>query len=285
MVVRFVAYIDESGDTGLQGVKPNAPQGASEWLVLSCFLVRERDDINCPSWTKEILAKTWSKRADLHFSKMLPEKKQLACELIAAKPCRYFIVASNKKNIEGYENVRAAIRNPQKGKTSWLYWWLARLLLERVTEYCEMRIKPIDRGKSKLKIIFSRRGALTYRDFDYYLKKLHWQSVFKTQFIDTGDLCWSMIDFEEVFCLDHSQRAGLQLADMGAGAFFNALERNRPADCVTTYAKLLKPRMALDRRGHVLGFGIKPMPALHSMGLAMEQREIFEFYGYSPRGW
>lgn len=59
MVVRFVAYIDESGDTGLQAVKPNDPQGAGEWLVLSCFLARERDDLKCPAWVKEILAMTF----------------------------------------------------------------------------------------------------------------------------------------------------------------------------------------------------------------------------------
>lgn len=285
MPVKFVAYIDESGDTGLQAVKPNDPGGASEWLVLSCFLVREADDLKCPAWTREILAKTFSRRRDLHFGKLLPLKKELACKLIATKPCRYFIVASNKKNIEGYENVRATMGVPQKGKTSWLYWWLSRLLLERVTEYCETRVPASERGHWKIRIIFSRRGSLLYRDFDHYLTKLRWQSVLGTQFIDTGDLAWSVVDFEEVLVLDHATRAGLQLADLGAGAFFNALERNRPDDCNATYAKILKPRMAFDQRGHILGFGLKAMPEPYKMGLAKEQREIFEFYGYSPSGW
>jgi hypothetical protein len=40
MAVKFVAYIDESGDTGLQKVRtPDDPIGASEWLILSCLIV------------------------------------------------------------------------------------------------------------------------------------------------------------------------------------------------------------------------------------------------------
>ena len=91
-------------------------------------------------------------------------------------------------------------------------------------------------------------------------------------FNDYRDLSWSVIDFDEIFVLDHKARAGLQLADMIAGAFFQAVERNRPADCEPEYAKLLKPRMALDRRGKVLGFGMKPMPHPHEMGLARKRR-------------
>jgi hypothetical protein len=40
MRVGFVAYIDESGDTGIERVRPMSPVDASEWLVLLCFLIR-----------------------------------------------------------------------------------------------------------------------------------------------------------------------------------------------------------------------------------------------------
>jgi len=94
-----------------------------------------------------------------------------------------------------------------------------------------------------------------------------------------------MIDFEEIFVLDHTTRAGLQLADIGAGAFFQALEHDRPAKCTPEYAMALKPRMARDKRNNILGYGIKTMPELHAMGLRAEQRTIFEHYGYSREGW
>lgn len=285
MVVKFVAYIDESGDTGLENVKnATLAKGASEWLVLSCFLVREEDDHKCLGWVKEILSEFKSNMTHLHFSDLWDWKKAIACKAIATKPCRYFIVASNKRNIEDYKNAAAQRASGQAG-TAWLYWFLSRLLLERVTDYCEERTPPQHRDDWKLRIIFSRRGGLMYKDFDRYLWKLKWASIFGTLDLAQGDLCWSVIDFDEVRVLDHKDRAGLQLADIGAGAFFMALEQNRPANCDAQYAKLLEPRMAKNKSGKILGYGIKTMPHLHDMGLAIEQREVFEFFGYSKTGW
>ena len=104
VVVKFVAYIDEFDDTGLEDVKrPNRTKGASEWLVLSCFLIRESDDLKCPGWVQEILSQFKSNRDHLHFSELWDWKKEIACRNVTTKPCRYFIVASNKKNIEGWE--------------------------------------------------------------------------------------------------------------------------------------------------------------------------------------
>ena len=110
MPVSFVAYIDESGDTGLETIKPIDGRGATEWLVLS-----------------------------------------------------------------------------------WIYWWLARL--ERVTKFCERLVPIEDRGTEKLRIIFSRRADLKYKNFEEYLWRLRWQSHFGELLLDTGDLSWSVIDF------------------------------------------------------------------------------------------
>lgn len=281
MTVRFVAYIDESGDTGLEKIKPFDPKGASEWLVLSCFLVKEENDNKTLGWVREITSKFRNVQSPyLHFADLIPAKKQIACDLIATKPCRYFIVASNKKNINGYRNP-----NLDDGNKSWIYWWLTRLLLERVTEFCEQRVPPEQRGEQKLRIIFSRRGGLRYIDFERYMTRLHWQSTFGTLYIDTGDLSWSVIDSEEIFVLDHIKRAGLQLADIGAGAFFQALEQNRPSNCNTAYARALMPRLARSQKNSVLGYGFKTMPEPNKMMLAMEQREIFELCGYPKERW
>ena len=54
--------------------------------------------------------------------------------------------------------------------------------------------------------------------------------------IDKGDLCWSVVDEDEILVLDSNQRAGLQLSDLCAGAFFQALEQKANFD--TQYAKL-----------------------------------------------
>jgi hypothetical protein len=281
MRVGFVAYIDESGDTGLERVRPLSVPGASEWLVLSCFLVRIENDNKLVSWVREIIGQFRShQRRDLHFSHLTPYKKTIACNTIATKTCRFFMIMSNKKNIEGYRNPHLDDKNK-----AWIYWFLSRLLLERVTEFCEAEVPAAEQGEVKLRIVFSRRGGLRYADFEQYLRKLHRQSLAGTLKLGLGDLRWSVIDYEEIFVLDHTARAGLQLTDIGAGAFFQAVERNRPADCDPQYAKLLRPIIGRDPYGNTLGFGIKTMPLPHEMNLLTQQREIFEFYGYDPKGW
>lgn len=77
MVVKFIAYIDESGDTGLENVKPNnRPTGATEWLVISCFIVKAENDYKCPGWVREIKSKFTNVRSEfLHYKELLPAKK------------------------------------------------------------------------------------------------------------------------------------------------------------------------------------------------------------------
>ena len=282
MRVGFVAYIDESGDTGIERVKGIRLFGAqSEWLVLSCLLVRAENDAKVPAWGREIIGQFHShQRPDLHFTHLIPAKKVVACRMLATMPCRLFVIMSNKKNIEGYRNPNLDDKNK-----AWIYWFLARLLLERVTEFCESLVDPADRGQVKLRIIFARRGGLRYSDFEAYMRKLRRQSAVGTLVLGQGDLRWSVVDLEEIRVLDAPQRVGLQLADIGAGAFFQAVERNRPADCDPQYAKLLRPIVGKDAYGNRLGFGIKTMPLPHLMNLWPRQREIFEFYGYAQEGW
>src|SRR5262249_47619158 len=199
MPVSFVAYIDESGDTGLETVKPIDGRGATEWLVLSCFLVRVVNDPLIPTWIRDIQSQFKNVQSPhLHFADLLPFKKLIACETVSKNPCRMFVVMSNKKNIRQYRNP-----NLDPSNKAWIYWWLARLLLERVTKFCERLVPIEDRGKQKLRLIFSRRGDLKYKNFEDYLWRLRWQSYFGELVLDTGDLSWSIIDFDEIRVLDH----------------------------------------------------------------------------------
>lgn len=280
MVIKFIAYIDEAGDTGLENVKPNnspSGAGATEWLVLSCLLVSGENDRNCLPWLREIKSKFKNVNSEfLHYKDLIPAKKTIACQIINEKPCRFFVVASNKKNIEGRKNEAAAFVGGLG--TAWLYWWLSRLLLERVTEFCEGLVPPAEKGRWKIQFVFSRRGGLVYVDFRNYLRKLHKQSRLGALYIDRGDLAWSVVDEDEILVLDSKQRAGLQLSDLCAGAFFQALELKSNFD--PQFAKLFSPRLAR-RKKEIAEFGIKTMPHHRQMQLSAEQREIFEFYGFN----
>jgi hypothetical protein len=283
MPISHVVYIDESGDTGLEVVRtPDDPKGATEWLVLSGFVVKIEHDSKMVTWVQDVQADFTSKRGDLHFNKLLPFKKPLVCAQLALKDCKCFVVMSNKKNMEKYKNSRLDPKNK-----SWIYWFLARLLLERVTEYCESEIPPERCGTDKLRIIFSRRGGLMYADFEAYLTKLYWQSRLNSLTLAYKDIKWPMIDWEEIRVLDHKERAGLQLADVVAGAFFQAVEMNRGAEteCDSNCANLLKPVIAARPSGWTIGYGLKTMPIPTAMNLMESQKALFEFYGFPKTGW
>ena len=246
MTVKYVAYIDEFGDPGLSGIKPRVQGGASEWLVLGCTLVKVENDKLLVSWVREILTTLRLPQSKfLHFANLSPGKQKLAAKMLAAKNSRAFVVASNKQNIEYYENP-----NLKSDKRQWYYWWMTRLLLERVTHF--LGTHHPDNGAQeapvKLRVVFSQRGrASHYQLFNEYLTKIYWQSKFKLLYLNEFDLDWSFIDFEEIFVLPHQQRAGLQLADVVAGSFYQAIERDRPADCDPTCAVNLRPILAKDK--------------------------------------
>ena len=42
--IGYIAYIDESGDDGIRRVRPIDPGGASEWFVISAFVIRGFDN-------------------------------------------------------------------------------------------------------------------------------------------------------------------------------------------------------------------------------------------------
>lgn len=273
--VSYVAYIDESGDDGVASVRPVDPNGASEWFVLSALVVRveaQRETV----WVRDILKEVrLEQRRTLHFQPLDDWRRTLVCSKIAELPVRCFAVMSNKANMHGYRNRRAEAASVTAGRT-WFYWWMTRLLLERVTDFCEQRSYR-DYGEPRLvRLEFARRKGLRYGHLQAYLCWLRMQSKAGALFLRRGDLKWSVVDpVNQVAAIDNSERAGLQLSDSIASAFYQAVSGPSPD---IAPAAALQPRMARGPNGEVFEYGLKLMPDNFLRRATAEQRQIFDQY-------
>jgi hypothetical protein len=279
----YVAYIDEAGDDGLKSVKPLSPNGASEWLILSAVVIRAENQALVPQWVDQIKAEFRNhQRPDIHFSGLNPAKRARACEMMARLEARYFVVASNKKNMQGYDN-------PFAGKipsTNWFYCWMTRLLLERVTKFVFDRSMAAHGEPKLLRVEYSARGGLKYPQMSAYYE---WMRMKRSNpFLPWGKVEWDVLHRDLLKVYSHEDREGLQLADVVASAFFKACDKHDTRACDPRFAKLLKPRMARipnSTNGQIAGFGVKLIPGIRKAMLDPDQAEIFKFYGYPSQWW
>lgn len=272
----YVLYIDEAGDDGLKRVRPLDDTGASEWLVISGVLVRQNNEVSVVDWVRDIRADINARQGPaLHFRNLSPTKKKRACELIIEKPVVCFAVCSNKKNMRGHSNERAA----RMGGKQWFYNFCVRFLMERVTDLCLRDSRKKYGEHRNIKVIFSQRGGHSYGQTKAYWEHLKAQSVAKTTFLDRWVIRHEVLRFGLVDYVPHTSNAGLQLADAVASAFYQACDtldvKNDPEP-----AKLLKDKMARSG-GSAADYGVVLQPTPPSKAnLTPEQQKIFTFYGY-----
>ena len=78
--------------------------------------------------------------------------------------------------------------------------------------------------------------------------------------ISRYNLDWSVVYIGEFYVYPNKMRAGLQLSDIVASAFYSGLERTASGKVNPEFAKLLLPRIARGPRNCILGTGVKFMP-------------------------
>jgi hypothetical protein len=281
----YIAFIDEAGDPGLKRVKPIDNPGSSEWLILAALVIGAPNEPNVVPWVRDIIRQFKNyQRPDLHFNNLSPWKRRIVCAEIATLPCRCFVVCSNKKNMRNYSNPFVEkYPNP-----NWFYVWLSRLLLERVTHFVRAKSLEQHGEVKKLRIEFSERGGLTYAQLAVYYEWLKMKSAGGDLFLPLGDLAWDTMHPQLLRIFPHRGRAGLQLADVVASAFFKACDCHDTGACDPEFAKLLGPRMCRvpdGWDGQVSGYGVKLMPSFGKANLLPEQGVIFGHFGYPKQWW
>lgn len=247
--------------------QPGQNGGQSQWLTLATLIVRSSNDKFLPAWRDEILrACPRYKKRDLHFKDLNPTYKLTACNMLAQHPIRIAAVMSNKTTIP---------KHPRKDlflEKNMLYNFLCRYLVERIADFAKRKASKFNDGNGTVKIIFSRRGGMSYENFQDYLRKLR-----KTQAAGgSGEpIDWDIIDIDAVEAMDHKNRAGLQLADVAASALSAAVEPSFHGLFDRRYAEALDSRILITAVGNRFNYGIKPVPALTNMQLAPEQLQFF----------
>jgi hypothetical protein len=218
-------------------------------------------------------------RPDLHFRHLSESKKKHVCEALAKEPVRFFVLASNKKNMRNYRNPAAEAVSLHPN--NWFYNYCVRILLERVTDWCERR-SLIEFGAPRhVKLVFSKRGGHSYRHVETYTELLSIQS-------DTGRLYqksrapkFNVIDHRLIDVVQHEQNAGCQIADIIASAFYQAVHTESKR-WTTDHAKALGPRIAtIERRVANEGVTLLPWNPRHArLNQKQMEMEIFRYYGY-----
>src|SRR5208282_2788951 len=245
MAHSFVAFIDESGDDGLQNFREVGSRGgASSWLVVSACVFRQTHTLDAVSWRDEISNAIPDKKSrTLHFAKLKHNRKVVAAQVIAKKPLRAMSVLAAKRPIP------AGIYTDKNQ----LYFYMTRYLIERLSWLCRDLRPQVAEGDGRVAITFSRRGGMSYRNFRDYLRRL------KAAQDQEVNIHWPVIDIDGVDAKDHSTSASLQIVDAIASSFGAAIEPNPYGNCELRYAELLK-QITYHRKGNYLSYGLKLVP-------------------------
>lgn len=285
----YVAYIDEAGDPGIEKVRPDDEPGGSEWLIIGAMLIEASDEA-CPvRWVRSALTNCSARQRTLHYINLKEWQKPLVCRTVADLPVNLFAMLSNKKNMRGHTNSRAAARGNVLTSKQWFYNYCLRLILERITDCCFRHSVRRYGAPRYVKLVFSNRGGHSYGHAIAYNEILKAQSRSETTLLDRREVKWQVLDRRLQETRTPQEVAGLQLADVVASSFYQAVDILPPTIWNPANAKILKPRMATEC-GFIQDYGVALQPAKYSQRaihseakLSSRQKEIFEFYEFDGR--
>lgn len=274
----YIAYFDEAGDPGIKRVVPIDPVGGSEWFALSCVVIRRENDGLAVDFIKRLRTEfNFTKHPDIHYKNLRPSQRLRSCEELAKEDVRIFVLLSNKQSMRGYRNPKAEARSQHPN--DFFYNYCIRILLERVTEYLEIKSKKLFGGPRKAELIFSKRGGHSYRHVETYTRLLEIQKSNGSLYQSFSAPEFSIIDPAHIYAVQHEQNAGLQMADIAASAFYQAAHARAKSWDIKP-AQALMPRVATVKNQHA-DKGVQLLPwRTWKNPLTEDQQKIFSFYGY-----
>jgi hypothetical protein len=240
MATSFVIYVDESGCDGFR-----FDCGSSEWFVLSAAITHKSHDSEVVTLLQRVRVQLHKPPAFVfHFRDMSHQQRLPFVAGIAGANLRTVTVFVHKPSIKEQEIFRAKHR---------LYFYGMRYLLERASWYCRDHRQSADTGDGSADLIISNRAGVSYDELKDYFNHLRDKSGMLGVRID-----WGVIKQDQITAIQHSKRAGLQVADAVASAHSCAVEFKH-GFTEDRYARMLKPRV-YTRNGSPIGYGLKFWP-------------------------
>lgn len=278
----YIAYVDEAGDPGLRKIESETNTGASEWFILGCALIRRRNEellaVTNERWRSELGVR---QRDFIHYKDLNSARRLKICDLAGNNENVLFSVCSHKRNMEGYRNERA---HQKTQDPNWFYNFMARVLFERVSDFVYRDSIKNYGAPKKIKIVFASRGIQRFSTFGAYIELLKAQTRGNALKLSRRKIVPDVLDCMLVSSAAAKENPGLQIADVVASAFFDAVNDTNGKLCKADFAQALAPRVAFERRQsskQFADYGVVLMPTSGARAKISEsQKAAFRFYGY-----
>ena len=226
------AYIDESGDEGING-------SSSPWLVLGCVLLYERDVPGAKEYLTNGVARVWSGRkppAHVHFQKVQSHSQRKAL-LHMASGLNFVASTVAVKKEEMPDQVLSRLKSP------WLYNYVAKHLLERISWY------GADRGQA-VHVSFASRSESSWTEFESYIELLKTRPDHQIKFHYIASIRNTPAN----------QNVLLQAADWMVSGYAAGLNPDSFGNVETCFTEILWGKFWM-RYGKLWPYGTKILPA------------------------
>jgi hypothetical protein len=266
MTASFQAYVDESGDEGFKFRKSSDEEASSDWFVLAAFVTRKRTDLETVKVVDQVRQEfQLHPRKHIHWKNLKHPQKVRYAQIIAALQARIIAVCVHKPSLLEPEKFQDRYR---------LYFYAVRYLIERISWLARDRHNP-DKwgGDGTVQLIFSNRQGMSYNEMRDYLRLLEKQKqVGKDIRIE-----FDKIPIDKLETRTPGRSMGLQLADASAGAFFNAIKRDKFGNTEPRYLKIVLPILYRHKNNYQgYGFKIIPREAITNLGNDENLRWLLE---------
>lgn len=239
----YTVVIDESGDTGLDGVEADPSRGPSQYLTMCAALYRNE---NSKIIEKKLSELPFQGKKALHAKHLNHFEKVVTCQAISELPVGLLGVISNKLSLKEYL--------PEANRTPTHYYnKVMQYLLERVgAATSALGIKS-----NELRVVLEAREQ-------QYSSLLSFVSKIQANPLDTRAALLRNIDRFSITAVKKKDEPCIRVADMGAHALFCCVRRDKRVYSIVEnrYLKELAPVFLAGKDGRIVPQGLK---LIHTM--------------------